>query len=78
MKATLLVSPEGLVSGLHTEVIDLASLGLLNIQRASLVEFDNAAQLWRVHDLQRFCLHSSPSREECLNWEREHLGNIEE
>ena len=70
---TLIVTPDGTVEGLYSEVIDLAALGRLRITRASSIEFDNPAQVWRVFDPQGHGVYSSPSRQECLRWEEAHL-----
>ncbi len=69
--ATLLVLNDGSVRGLYTEAIDLTSLGLLRIKRASTVEFDHPVQCWRVFHRNGRCLYSSISREQCLRWEEE-------
>jgi len=71
---TLAILPDGTVQGLYTEVLDLSALGRLRIQRASSIEFDNPAQLWRVFDRCGRCIHSSASRQQCLDWEREHFN----
>jgi len=71
---TFILTPDGIVRGLYTEAIDLAALGRLQIERASTLEFDNPAQVWRVFDRKgrgRFC---SPSRQACLDWEAQHLA----
>ncbi len=68
---TLAVLADGTVQGLYTEAIDLASVGPLRIERASMIEFDNPAQLWRVFDRRGRCIHSTASRTECLQWEQE-------
>ena len=68
---TLAVLADGTVQGLYTEAIDLASVGLLRIERASTIEFDNPDQLWRVFDRRGRCIHSAVSRTECLEWEQE-------
>lgn len=70
---TLIVTPAGTVEGLYTEAIDLATIGRLRIERASTVEFDNPAQVWRVFDRRGRGRFASPSREECLRWEEERL-----
>jgi hypothetical protein len=69
----LIVTPDGTVEGLYTEVIDLAAIGRLQIKRASSIEFDNPAQVWRVFDPKGRCVCSSPSRQECLRWEEAHF-----
>ncbi len=68
---TLIFTADGRGHGLHTERIRLERIGELHIERASRVEFDNRAGLWRVlpphgHDP----LFSHPSRRICLDWER--------
>jgi len=68
----------GTVEGLFTEAIDLASLGAMTIQRAAAIEFDNATQQWCVFDAFGQCLHSHPSRQECLDWERGYLNQQRE
>ena len=70
---TLQVLTDGTVQGLYTEAIDLTAVGRLGIERASTIEFDNPAQLWRVFGRHGRCLFSDASREECLRWEAEHL-----
>ena len=70
---TLIVTADGMVKGLFTEAIDLAAIGRLRIERASTVEFDNPAQVWRVFDRRGRGRFASPSRQECLRWEEEHL-----
>ena len=66
MIATALAIPDGTVQGLYTEAIDLTLVGHLRIARASTIEFDNPAQLWRVFDRRGRCIHSAVSRTECL------------
>ena len=73
MNATLRFLPNGIVQALHTEVIDLACLGWLQVERLSTIEFDNSLQRWCVRSLKGHCLYSSTSRQDCLNWEREYF-----
>jgi len=40
--------PDGTVVGLYTDVIDLRALGHVYAERASAVEWDEAAQAWRA------------------------------
>jgi hypothetical protein len=40
--------PDGTVIGLYTDAIDLRVLGHVRAQRASTVEWDDAAQAWRA------------------------------
>ncbi len=75
--ASLQILENGTVQGLYTELIDLSSLGRLHIQRASSIEFDNTAQIWRVVVGDGQCLYCSTSRTDCLNWEMEHFEKVE-
>jgi hypothetical protein len=78
MKTVLCVRPNGIITGLYTEIIDLAELGRLTIQRASSIEFDNPCQLWRVFDRKGECIHASVSRLDCLNWEADYFSDRKE
>jgi len=40
--------PDGTVVGLYTDAIDLRALGHVHAERASAVEWDDAAQAWRA------------------------------
>ena len=60
---------------LYTEEVNLATIGQLEIHRATRVEFDNSRQLWQVKDLDGSLLYCSPSRATCLDWEREFLSH---
>ena len=73
---TLHVLPDGTIKGLYTEALDLNTLGLLEVKRALAIEFDNPAQVWRVFDPYGRNVYESPSREDCLAWEREHLNQV--
>ena len=73
--ASLLFMPDGTVAGLYTEVIDLSLLGRLRIMRAFKVEFDNDKQAWRVKDRRGFALFTSPSRQQCLEWEEQYFNS---
>ena len=73
MTATLIFSPEGTGYGLYTEAIDLLLLGALHIERATEIEFDNEDQMWRVRDTSGTALYAAARRQECLDWEREHV-----
>ena len=75
----LIFTSDGLGHGLHTERIDLGRIGDLQITRASQVEFDNHAGLWRVLlPPGQQPLFSHPSREVCLDWERAYLQERED
>ena len=74
----LTFTPDGQGHALYTEAIDLNRIGALSIQRATHIEFDNSAQYWRVRDQTGFAMFNSPSRQECLDWERRHLESQED
>jgi hypothetical protein len=73
---TLHVLPDGTIQGLYTEALDLSTLGLLEVRRAMTIEFDNPAQVWRVFNRSGRSVYDSPSREDCLAWERQHLNRM--
>ena len=72
--ASLVFKPDGTCVGLYTEVIDLSRLGRLRVKRASRIEFDDSRQVWRVRDRKGFPLFTAPSRQECLEWEKEYFS----
>lgn len=63
--------PDGTGAGLYTEIIDLRELGVLDVSRASHVEFDIKSQQWEVRDFTGHVIFTDPSREVCLLRERE-------
>ncbi|MCF7734036.1 MAG: hypothetical protein K9N23_20300 [Akkermansiaceae bacterium] len=75
MSHTLRFKPGGQIDCLYTEAIPLRVLGRLQVFRATDIRFCERTQLWIVR-----CaatgkrLHSDPSRETCLAWERDNLG----
>ncbi len=71
--ATLDFLPDGTVQGLYTELIELWTLGQLKIERATTIEFDNQAQVWRVFDRKGRYLFVAPTRSQCLEWEQAFL-----
>ncbi len=76
---SLTFTPDGTGHGLYTEALDLSRIGILSIRRATRIEFDDRAQYWRVYlAYGRFALFNSPSRQECLEWERSYLDSQEE
>jgi len=77
-EAVLTFNTDGTAHGLYTETIPLHALGRLCIRRASTIEFDNAIQQWVVRSPDGAELYHSPSRQQCLDWEREHFNNNEE
>jgi hypothetical protein len=76
--ASIVFKPDGTGHGLYTEVIDLTCLGRLKVERATAITFDNRLQVWRVKDRTGFPLFTSPSRETCLDWERQYFAGKEE
>ena len=77
-EAVITFTPDGTGRCIYTEVLDLNQVGWLSIARATNIEFDNAAQYWRVKDLDGFALYNSPSRQECLDWEHQYLNSQED
>ena len=74
MSATLTFSRDGTGRCLYTELIDLQSLGRLDISRATHIEFNNQTQQWEVKDRQSKVRFFAKSRAACLEWEQRHLG----
>ena len=60
-------------SCLYSELIDLHSIGSLEVTRASTIEFNNQSQCWEVKNLKGTVLYFSRSRTACLAWEQ---GNL--
>lgn len=77
-EAVLTFNPDGTAQGLYTEIIPMHALGRLSVQRASSIEFDDAAQQWVVRDLVGGHLFHHASRQQCLDWEREFFNNRKE
>ena len=72
--ATLRFNPGGHVQCLYTEAIDLHALGRLKIVRATVILFCEKSQEWKVRCATTGkLLLSDPSREACLEWERQNL-----
>ena len=79
MSIALTFTPEGAGRGLYTEALDLSRIGPLSVRRATRIEFDGQAQYWRVYLAHGSkALFNSPSREECLGWERRYLQSQED
>ena len=78
MNVAITFTPNGMGRGLYTEAIDLGRIGPLSVARATTIEFDNKTHYWRVRDPDGFAMFNSPSRQECLDWERRHLESEED
>ena len=63
----------GTGSCLYTELIDLKSIGSLQVTRATQIEFNNQTQHWEVKDLRGVTLYFNRSRTACLAWEHQSL-----
>ena len=75
MNTILTIDPQGTVTGLYTELIELRQLGRLEVTRAATIEFNTATQQWEVKTTEGATLHSDPSRSRCLAWEVEHFNH---
>ena len=69
--------PDGSAAGLYTEIIDLQQIGVLDVSRASEIEFNPDTQQWEVFDYTGTQVFSDPSREACLRWERRHFNQTD-
>ena len=69
-------APDGTARCLWTEAVPLRQLGQMDIQRASTVEFNGSKQTWEVRlaSTPKAVAFSHPSREICLNWEKETIN----
>ena len=77
-ETVLTFNPDGTAQGLYTEAIPLHALGRLRIRRATAIEFDDASQCWVVRDLVGGHLFHHPSRQRCLEWERDFINQQEQ
>ena len=59
---------------LHTDAIPLQSIGTLQVERATSIEFNPITQQWDVTEPGGVVLHSDASRSRCLAWEVEHFN----
>lgn len=69
----LTVKPDGEAGCFYSELIDLTSLGLLEVNRASNIEFNQQKQQWEV-EVKGKVLFSNASRALCLAWEIQHFN----
>jgi hypothetical protein len=70
----LTFAPSGEGSCLYSEVIDLHSIGSLEVTRATTIEFNNKSQFWEVKDTRGIALYFNRSRVACLAWEHQDLN----
>ena len=76
--AVLVFHPDGTGSGLYTEAVDLTRIGRLIVSRTTTIRWHRKRQTWEVLSRARRVLFSDPSRQRCLRWEAENLGNPED
>jgi hypothetical protein len=75
MKTTVITFNEtGAGTCLYTELIDLNSIGQLEVTRATSIEFNQATQQWEVKDVDSKILFAHSSRSLCLAWEQQHFN----
>jgi len=74
MTTVLTFNTNGAGSCLYTELIDLNSIGRLEVTRATTIEFNNTSQFWEVKDRRGTVLYFSRSRSACLAWENNELN----
>ena len=72
--AVLTFESNGTGHCLYTEMIDLSELGVLEISRASSIDFNNEKQQWEVKNLKGKVLFFSRFRADCLEWELGHYS----
>lgn len=72
--ATLVFNADGTARGLYTDLIPLAEIGQLAIERASTIEFNHASQQWEVRSPGGELLFANASRQLCLDWEHANLS----
>jgi len=69
------VDTQGQGSCLYSELIDLQSIGSLEVTRATTIEFNHQTQRWEVKDPRGTVLYFSRSRTACLAWEHQDLNH---
>jgi hypothetical protein len=69
----LTVKNTGEAGCLYSELIDLSSIGSLEVSRASVIEFNQQKQRWEVL-VGKKVLFSHSSRAVCLAWEVQHFN----
>ena len=73
----IIFTPTGEGRCLYTEAIPLERIGKLSVERASQVEFCNRQQAWRV-SVEGSVLFCAPTRQLCLDWERQYFERQED
>ena len=58
----------------YSELIDLQSIGSLEVTRATTIQFNNETQFWEVKDPRGAVLYFSRSRTLCLAWEQQEFN----
>ncbi|MDB6025142.1 MAG: hypothetical protein JWM68_1365 [Verrucomicrobiales bacterium] len=71
--AVVTFDSSGKGSCLFTELIDLHSIGSLEITRATTIEFNNTTQLWEVRQ-NGAVMFQNHSRAICLTWEHQEFN----
>ena len=69
----LTVQTNGEAGCLYSELIDLSSIGQLEVSRASVIEFNHQKQKWEVR-VDGNVLFAHSSRAVCLAWEIQHFN----
>jgi len=73
MNTQITFKPDGTAQCLWTEIVPLHELGLLEITRASNIEFNNTTQKWEVIDRKGRVRFIAKSRSACLEWESQNM-----
>ena len=68
-------NPSGLGECIYTELIDLSSIGSLEVCRATTIAFNPEKQEWEVRDSNNALLFTNKSRAVCLAWEQQHFNH---
>jgi hypothetical protein len=69
--AVITFNTNGAGSCLYTELIDLQSIGSLEVTRATTIKFNNQTQFWEVKNRKGTVLYFNRSRTACLGWEQQ-------
>lgn len=70
----LRIDPDGTIRAVHTDRFPMSSLGTMQMERASTVEFNEVEQTWEVRwSGEGAVVFAHPVRSECIRWEIEQL-----